>query len=594
LTVRAIVGLAALNVSFVAVGGALLWCARGWRSWIDLLGAVGLAYLLGTSSVTTLLTIELVAGIPFWFVTVVLTEVTLVGAALAIGLLLKRQRPGLWPPGWARPRLSLWSAVWIAAILVYFEALFRSARLEGLSEWDAWRCWTIRAKAIFYFHGLDPDVFSSPLCPGYPPGFSTLEASSFHAMGSVDVVTMHLQYWFLALGFTGAVAGLLAPRVRPLVLLPFLLLALVMPSFTDRVTDGRADLPLAYFAAAGSLLVALWIVDHEGWQLPTASVLFASALLTKREGLLLLAVVWAGAIVATWHERRFAWPRLTASALGAIVLSFPWRVWLELEAIRSGAPPGGYLSLMDHLDRFPASLWLVLRTMFQYDFWLLVTPLALVAAALAFAAGATRLPIFVTAFGVASLFGCTWAIASEPSLEITQDYGLNPVVRLVGDPTITLVVLTPLLLEQALAVRGGGPSHAAPRAVRGLPRDALPWTLLLAAALAYPMSMLFGYSGFRLPGGAPSFPTADECARSPIPGQTARVVFGYASSYTNAESLRLRARKDGFAATKIDQDGCGRLRVFVGKVSSIQEGQKLVSKARAVGLSAKLEDAQRS
>lgn len=588
MTIRSIAGLAGLNLFFVVVGVGVLWGLRGWRWWTDLVRLLGVAYLLGVASMITLLTLALVAGIPFGWPAILVSGATLAGAGLLLGWSKERPPPLSPPPGRRLPRLGLLGALWLAGIVLYFEALFRSGRLAGLSEWDAWRCWTLRAKAIFYSDDLDQGVFSSPLCPGYPPGFSTLEAAGFHAMGSVDVVTMHLQYWFLAAGFIAALAGLLAPRVRPTILFPFLLLLLVMPSLTERATDGRADLPLAYLLAAGAVLVVLWLEDGSSWWLPAATVLFAAALLTKREGLLLLAIVLVAALAASLREWRSTWPKLGASVLAAAALSVPWRIWLEAEDLRSGAPPDGYLGLLDHLDRAWPSLSLVLRTTFDYDLWLLATPLALTAATLAFLAGARRIAVFVGAFAGVSVLGCAWAIWSEPDLEITQDYGLNPVVRLVGGPTIVLAALTPLVLERALSGRKGVERPAAPVG-KNFRSSVWPWAIVLAALVGYPTSMVVGYSGLRLPGGFPRFPSADDCVLAPVDGQRIRVVLEYTASYPEANALRERALRGGLDNVGVAQDGCGRLRVFRDDVPSVTAGEEVARSAVALGFRPTLE-----
>ena len=64
----------------------------------------------------------------------------------------------------------------IAAIVVYFEAFFRSERLAELYDWDAWFTWTLKAKALFYFGGMEEWVFggvahSGPVLTSYPLGF---------------------------------------------------------------------------------------------------------------------------------------------------------------------------------------------------------------------------------------------------------------------------------------------------------------------------------------------------------------------------------------------------------------------------------------
>jgi hypothetical protein len=337
----------------------------------------------------------------------------------------------------------------------------------------------------------------------------------------------------------------------------------------------------------GTVLMVLWLDDRHAWRLPAAAILFAGVLLTKREGLLLVAFVIAAALVATWREKRRAWPAVLTTGLAAFALALPWRLWLAVEDLSTGAPPDGYLGFVDHADRAWPSLELVVRTLFDYDLWLLATPLALVATMLAFFGGAPRTAVFATAFAGFSVLGCTWVIWSEPDFEITQDYGLNPVVRLIGGSVLVLVALTPLLLEQA---RGGATrarrSGAAPEVGARGPisrRAALPYAIVVAAALAYPMSMLVGFSGLRLPGGAPAFPTAEECIVAPIDDSPVRVILSYVETYAEATVTRQQARARGLGSTDIAQDGCGRLRVFVDDVASEAMGRRVASRARVAG-----------
>ncbi len=188
-----------------------------------------------------------------------------------------------WPAGVpsyptrVRREVALVALAGAALVVVYLEALFRSARLSSLSAWDAWAFWVPKAKAIYFFGGLDEQFFRELANPSYPPLVPALEASAFHFMGSADVVTLNVQFWFFACGFAAAVAGLLAPRVSPYVLWPCIILVLVTPRVVGRNLDPQADFLLDYFFALAALLVALWLVDREPWLLATASVFMAGA-----------------------------------------------------------------------------------------------------------------------------------------------------------------------------------------------------------------------------------------------------------------------------------------------------------------------------
>ena len=495
------------------------------------------------------------------------------------------------PPGWRVPAPSLLGAGFIAALVLYFEAAFRSERLAELYDWDAWFTWTLKGKALFHFGGLEAWVFggaahSGGVYTGYPPGFPLLQAASFHAMGTDDVVTQNLNYWFFTLGFAAAVAGLLAPRVRGIILLPALLLMLVLPGLTGIPVPGGAERPLAFFVAIAALLVFLWLDERKSWQLAAAAVLLSGAFLTKREGLLLGACVIVAAGAASWADRRWAWPRLAVLGAAAFVLALPWRAWVAVEGYRSDSPEGGFFAFLDDFDRARDSLWLAVRAMFGYDLWLVLPVAAVVAAALAFLAGARRGAVFTLVFIGATLAANAWVTLTNP-VTISLDYSLNPATRFMVTPLLVVASVLPLLLERAWSGKGGRP-HAPTRVAVGSAWFA-PWTIVLAALVLYPASMAAGFSSFRLPGGTPTFPSRAECERGPNAGEPVRVVFGYARAYAEASVLRERALGAGFETAEVARDGCGRLRVFVEKVPSVAAGEQLVTEARAAGLEPTLE-----
>jgi hypothetical protein len=72
-----------------------------------------------------------------------------------------------------------------------------------------------------------------------------------------------------------------------------------------------------------------------------------------------------------------------------------------------------------------------------------------VAVVLAFVAGARRLPAFAALVTLFMVAGFTWVTWSFPSLPITKDGALNPIVRLTGSLILTFAALAPLLLATA-------------------------------------------------------------------------------------------------------------------------------------------------
>ena len=91
--------------------------------------------------------------------------------------------------------------------------MFRAARLHSLQAYDAWAFWVPKAKAIYFFDGLDEQVFTTAPNATYPPLRPILDAAAFHAMGGADIVTFHVQFWFLVVGAVAAIAGCLHRHV---------------------------------------------------------------------------------------------------------------------------------------------------------------------------------------------------------------------------------------------------------------------------------------------------------------------------------------------------------------------------------------------
>ena len=448
MSTSAISGLILLNLLLLGVGLCVFYGVRGWATWAEVASFAGLSYMLGVATVGVMFVLELVVGLPFSLVLILLTGLAVSVCGLGIGRALAHPRPG-WPGSFAVPLVSFPAAFFASVTLVVLEVLFRSGRLAGLSEYDAWAFWVPKAKAIFFFGGLDGQFFRSLPGPSYPPLVPALEASSFHFMGSADVVTLHLQFWFLFAGFVAAMVGLLSRRMPSLLCWPPLLLTLVAPQIIDRALQPQADLLLDELVAIAALLIALWVIERNDWQLSAATLLLAAAMLTKREGFLLAACVVTAAIAASWRDRRLAWPRLTLLALLAFLPSLAWRIWFSTRGLPSDVPASGGTGLFHHLDRAWPSLKLTIRVLFTYDLWLIVVPIALLAIIAAFLARKTALATYAALVIVFSAAGFTWITWSFPTLPITENAALNPIIRAVGSIVLVSAGLIPLLLATA-------------------------------------------------------------------------------------------------------------------------------------------------
>jgi hypothetical protein len=453
-TVRALAGLVALHAFYLAVGAGLLWAVGGWRRWTSAAALAGLAYLLGVAALGVLWTLLLAVGVPFGGTTILVTGAAVIGGGIAIG---RGRRHRVERRRFELARLqasSLVTAAGVAVVGVYLEALFRSARLQGLFSFDGWAFWVPRGKAIYFFDGFDEQVFANVPNPSYPPVVPILDAAAFHAMGSADVVTLHVQYWLLALGFVACAGGLLARRVPPWILWPSLALAFVLPRMRSSVLAAQADLPLDYFVVAGAILVALWIVERRAWQLPSAALLLACAALVKREGLVLAACVVLAGMVATVGRRRDTWPRLALVGVAAVAAVVPWTIWYAAHGIGSDVGKSGDDGSLAR--RSLDSLRLAFDVLSDTSLWSAVPTVGLAAAVLALLWGRRAQAVYaVTLVLLLTLFGAGTTVVFR-DLQVTADEALNPIVRLTAGTVLAISCLTPLLLAGAW---GSGPAE---------------------------------------------------------------------------------------------------------------------------------------
>lgn len=560
MTLRAIVGLVVLNLFVLGVGYGALRGLAGRLSGQHVLRLGGLAYLLGVAVVEVIVSLELVLGVPFTRVTVVVTGLVVVIAGVLVG---RRRVPPSDGSRLGLPPISVVSALLASAVVAYLVSLFRSLRLAELYDWDAWFNWTLKAKALYYFDGLEEWVFGAipstgHAYTGYPIGFPIFQALAFDAMGSADVVTVNLLYWFFSAGFAAAVVGLVAGRVRMELVLAVLLAALVMPGFTGIPVPGGAERPLAFLVAIAALLVLLWLEERRAWQLGCVSILLAGAMVTKREGALLAVCVVAAAFVAAIPQRRFAWPRIALAGLVAVGLAVPWRLWVLIQGLPSDAPDAGYWGTFEHLDRVLPALGIALRALLGYELWLMLPAATVLACIVGLLGPRSRsAAVFLGVFLSLAVLGSAWVTVANPGLGLSLDYAVNPATRFMVTPALTAAAILPLLLTRMWQDSEHGTAAVTARlaSARALRAGLAQWAIVAATVLVYPASIATGYDGLRLPGGPPPFPSPEECTSM----TDGRLVIGYAGTYREARQLQ-RESSLGERAV-IEHDGCGRLRI---------------------------------
>jgi hypothetical protein len=113
-------------------------------------------------------------------------------------------------------------------------------------------------------------------------------------------------------------------------------------------------------------------------------------------------------------------------------------------------------------------------------------------------------------------------------------------------------------------------------------RRLVPW-LVAAVAFAYPIVVLAG--------GGPAFPSREDCVRPATGDGEIEAVFGRFESEREARELQAEALGVGFAGTDVARDACGRARVFLPGIPSLDVGNDFAEQARSAGFEVTLEQA---
>jgi hypothetical protein len=453
---HAYLGLAAYDLMATAVGYALLFALGLARRPGSALRQLGLAFIAGWATVGAMIAIGVSLGVdPIARNVLLLAGGALVVCALASFVFPRVERAAR-PPN-REPLLRLAAAIGAGLLAIGLVGSVLVASRAGADYyWDIWAFWIPKAKAIYYFHGLDTGLggFLTYANPEYPPLVPASTAAVFHFMSGVHPALLPLQQSLLSVAFIASVLVLLAPRVPRWILFPTLAMLVLAPEFWGRMTSVVPDQETAYLLALAVLAGLLWLDDGRIAWLPLATIFLAAATLTKEEGfvlsvVLVVIVVAAGIAVHRWR----AYPALLL-ALGPAAIK-PWHNWLTAHGQRVAPPEYDWHDLekphflSGRIGRFGFATHKMIDFIAGGGQWSLVLPLTVVVVVLAFVAHAGRIPAAgVTIWLVAGFFGLAavyWIGA--PEVHWYVDTSAQRVVD-----TIPLVAGTALPLLLALIV----------------------------------------------------------------------------------------------------------------------------------------------
>ena len=108
-------------------------------------------------------------------------------------------------------------------------------------------------------------------------------------------------------------------------------------------------------------------------------------------------------------------------------------------------------------------------------------------------------------------------------------------------------------------------------------------------AVAIVVVPLLAYPVVTLAGGGPHWPSRAECVHPAVEGQPVAVVFGRADDPMTANELRDRALSVGFKGTESVPDGCGRWKVVLENLPSVDIARQIQDEAHKVDLEPTIE-----
>ena len=178
-----------------------------------------------------------------------------------------RALAGLRRPEHARLPLVVRHRVWHRTVGLLLEALFRSARLQSLQAFDAWAFWVPKAKAIYFFGGLDEQIFTTAPARRIRRSSRSSTRRPFTrwaASTSSRSTSSSGSSWRAG---SRRSPGCLYRHVPAWLLWSSLLLVLVVPRFGEGLLTPQADMLVDLLFVVGALQLTLWLRDGQGWRL---------------------------------------------------------------------------------------------------------------------------------------------------------------------------------------------------------------------------------------------------------------------------------------------------------------------------------------
>ena len=334
------------------------------------LATAGLSVLLGAAVIGLLTTYVAVLGLPIRVWAIV---GPIVIALAVLGLLPSRVFAAMHlPPEDSQPAVRrMWAADGVVGgVIVALGAvlLTGSSKLVVFSN-DEWAIWAMRGRTLSLAGHLDPAVFQGGAAQyqhlDYPLLVPSLIAWADGIAGHPDDSGAHVLLILLTLGML-AVVGWAANRLAG----PYAgVCSVLLIAGTPRLLAPYglrvfADVPLAAFAVALLLVLAIWIVHGDSRMLAVAAALAVGTAAVKDEGVVFALAALLAALVVPAQVRHAR--RQVLFAAGTMIASMlPWLAWTRAHGIESDLINGQTLT-PHHLRQVAGYSGLVVRLIVHY------------------------------------------------------------------------------------------------------------------------------------------------------------------------------------------------------------------------------------
>jgi hypothetical protein len=399
------------------LGGALvtLILRRGLR--LGLWHAAALAWILGTGAVTLAEAGLQLIGVPQVGRLLVVTVVAVAAAVWSLRGWWRARAAG------ATPHVRLTAIDPISgglAVIIGLEIALVALLAIGrpLSIWDGWASWGMKARAIFLEGGVTETIYADPTRGSalldYPLHLPLLESWVYSWLGTPDDRLVGVVGLLTFVSLLGPCYGAMR-RWNASIAASLAVVAVIgaMVHVWRLAAAGFADVPLALLLTAAAIHLVAWLEEGFRGDLVVAAASAGLMGWTKKEGLVLLAILVLVAALAGLIGRDPLKPRARRAApvilAAGVLLSGGWWLFVVANSVPDPTFHTTFQTVAANAGRIPTIVSMQLAMLAGAE-WSFIWPIAALLLALVVIGVARRDPSLVGA--------ATWVLPATAALSL--------------------------------------------------------------------------------------------------------------------------------------------------------------------------------